>query len=205
MVTSPQIPTVERLADLFWLLAHDERGTPRIGREHLAVGLAASVLGEVLTQSSAMVTANGELVADPVVAHVLNDLVLARTVQQPLVWIEWLARNECERSERDVVSRLVDAGLLVRSRRTLVPVNPLTAFAPARALIRAVAADSTVSDPVRLLAGLCLYCGLSGLVAADGSDVVRPLQLVAMRLPPRLFGVVAAADEAVNRLALRRR
>ena len=124
LTNAQHVPNVERLADLFWLLAHDERGTPRIGREHLAVGLAASVLGEVLTQSSAMLTATGELVPDPVVAHVLNDLVLARTIQRPLVWIEWLARNECERSERDVVSRLVDAGLLPEATEPLQPVEP---------------------------------------------------------------------------------
>ncbi len=201
----PEVP--QRLADLWWLMAHDERGTPRLGRGHLALGLSAAVLGELLTQSSALVTSDC-LAADSVVAHPLADMVeaAAQGIHKPMrPWVEWLAAEHHDRTTDDVVSRLTTAGWLVMRGRHLCPVDALTAFAPVGALISALAAAGPVSDPVRLLAGLACCCGLAPLVATGSEDVVWPLQRLAMGLPKPLYSLVVGLDDAVNALALRRR
>jgi hypothetical protein len=197
----------ERLADLWWLLAHDERGGPRLGREHLALGLAAAVVGELLTQPPAVV-AQDCLMADPVVAHPLADLAEAAVrgiARSPRVWVEWLAQEHHGRTVHDVVARLTGTGRLLRHGRQLVPVDAMTGFAPIGALISAAGSRYPVSDPVRLLAGLALCCGLAPLAATGAEDMVRPLQLLAMGLPRPLYTLVAATDDAVSDLAMRRR
>ncbi len=201
----PEVP--QRLADLWWLLAHDERGTPRLGRGHLALGLSAAVLGELLTQPSALVT-NGCLTADPVIAHPLGDMVeaVAQGIHKPMrPWVEWLAMEHHNRTTDDVVARLTGAGFLVRRGRYLAPVTALTSFAPIGALITALGAADVVLEPVRLLAGLACCCGLAPLVATGGEDVTWPLQRLAMGLPKPLHALVVGLDDAVNTLAMRRR
>lgn len=198
--------TPQRLADLWWLMAHDERGNPRLGHHHLALGLSAAVLGELLTQSCAMVTGDG-LAADPVVAHPLADMMEATSrgiVKPPRAWVEWLAADHHDRTSGDVVSRLTTGGWLVLRGRHLAPVDALTAFAPIGALISTLGVGGVVSDPVRLLAGLACCCGLAPLVAT-GEDVTWPLQRLAMGLPKPLYSLVVGLDDAVNTLAMRRR
>lgn len=197
----------ERLADLWWLLAHDERGGARLGREHLALGLAAAVIGELLTESSAAI-AHDCLTADPVVAHPLADLTEAAArgiARPPRVWVEWLAQEHHPRTARDVVARLTTSGRLLGHGRQLVPADAMTGFAPIGALLSAAGSRFPVADPVRLLAGLALCCGLTPLLATGGEDMVRPLQLLAMGLPKSLYALVTATDDAVSDLAMRRR
>jgi hypothetical protein len=206
MRPDPALPP-DRLADLWWLMAHDERGNPRLGHDHLALGLAAALVGELMIQPPTLVSADC-LIADPVVANPMADMVEAavRGIARPVrVWVEWLAQERHDRSERDVVSRLTGFGRLVKRGRQLVPVDAITGFAPIGALISAVGTRLPVSDPVRLLAGITLCCGLTPLVATGGEDMVRPLQLLAMGLSKRLYAVVAATDDAVSGLAMRRR
>lgn len=197
----------QRLADLWWLLAHDERGHPRVGPDHFALGLAAAVVGELLTQASALVD-DGDLRPDPVLAHPLVDLAEAagqHIIRPARAWIEWLAGEHHRRTERDVVARLAAARLLVRHGRTLRPVDAMTSFTPITILIGAVTSTYPVSDPVRVLAGIALHCGLAPLIATSGEDMRRPLQLLAMDLPRSLLAVVTAIDDAISALALRRR
>jgi len=197
----------ERVADLWWLLAHDERGGARLGRQHLALGLAASVIAELLTQSPAGLVGDC-LTADPVVAHPLADLAEAAArgiARPPRVWVEWLAQEHHGRTAQDVVARLTMTGRLLRHGRQFVPVDAMTGFAPIGALISAAGSRFPVSEPVRLLAGLALCCGLAPLVATGAEDMVRPLQLLAMGLPKHLYALVAATDDAVADLAMRRR
>ncbi len=201
----PEAP--QRLADLWWLMAHDERGNPRLGRGHLALGLSAAVLGELLTQSSALVAGDG-LAADAVVAHPLADMVEATArgiTRPPRAWVEWLATDHYDRTASDVTARLTGAGRLVLRGRRLAPVDALTAFAPVGALVSALGGGGPVSQVVRLLAGLACCCGLAPLVATGGEEVVWPLQRLAMGLPKPLYSLVVGLDDAVNALALRRR
>ncbi len=205
MTVRSEVP--QRLADLWWLMAHDERGNPRLGRGHFALGLSAAVLGELLTQSSALVTGDG-LVADPVVARPLGDMMeaTARGIVRPArAWVEWLATDHHDRTTNDVIARLTTTGWLVLRGRHLTPVDALTSFAPVGALISVLSAQGQVSEVVRLLAGLACCCGLAPLVATGGEDVVWPLQRLAMGLPKPLHGLVVGLDDAVNSLALRRR
>jgi len=203
-----QRPPAQRLGDLWWLFAHDERGNFRIGQDHFALGLGACVVGELLTQPSALVTGDRDLFADPVVAHVVGDLSEAagrQIVKPPRVWIEWLAAEHHDRSLRDVEDRMISNGLLMRQGRRLVPADAFIAFAPVTLLVNALRSDESVTDPVRLLAGIGMCCGLSDLISGNGEDMRRPLQLLAMQLPTPLFALVSATDDGVNSLALRRR
>jgi hypothetical protein len=199
---------VERLGDLWWLLAHDERGHPRVGPRHFATGLAAAVLGEVLMQCSGRVLDSGDLVADAAVTLVLGELTGAAReglVRPVRVWVEWLADHESDGLLQAVTARMVAAGLLVRQGRQVGPVDAFTAFAPITALVSAVGAGYPVADPIRLLGGLAMACGLAGVTATNGEDMVRPLQLLAMHLPKSLYSLVIATDDAIHALATRRR
>lgn len=199
---------VERLGDLWWLLAHDERGHTRVGQRHFATGLAAAVLGEALTQSSARVLESGDLVADAAIALVLGELTGAAReglARPPRVWVEWLAEKEHERLAPAVAARMVARGLLVRQGRQLVPVDAFTAFAPVSALVSAVGAHHPVSDPVRVLAGIAVSCGLAPLASTSGEDMVWPLQRLSQDLPRPLYALVIATDDAIHAVATRRR
>lgn len=208
MVTRPDPALApDRLADLWWLMAHDERGNPRLGHDHLALGLAAAVVGELMTQPPALIS-DDCLVSDPVVAHPLADMAEAAgrgIARSPRVWVEWLAQERHGRTEHDVLSRLSGCGRLVRHGRHLMAVDAVTGFTPIGALISAASTHLPVPDPVRLLAGITLCCGLTSLVATGNGDTVRSLQLLAMGLSKRLYAVVAATDDAVSGLAMRRR
>lgn len=201
-------PRPSRLADLWWLLAHDEHGRPRLGGGHYALGLAAAAVGEAMTQPGIGAADYGGLVADPVVAHVSAELTGAaaeRVVRSARPWVEWLATHEHARTEGDVVGRLIGAGWLVRAGRRLVPVDALTAFTTISMLVTAIRDGRSPSDQVRVLAGLALACGLDGLLVTGGENVRPPLQQLVLALPKPLMAVVTAADDAIQALATRHR
>lgn len=202
----PRGADVERLADLCWLLAHDRQGSPLLGRDHLAIGLAAGVVGELLTQPSATVTREC-LVADRVVGHALGDLYEAgrqHIVRSPRVWVEWLAGEHHQRTVGDITDRLVASGLAVQHGRHVQAVDGMTAFAPIARLTDALTSVHPIPAHTRLLAGVTLACGLAPAVAGNGEDLRRPLQLIAMDLPKPLFSLVTAVDDAIAALAMRR-
>jgi hypothetical protein len=198
----------DRLADLWWLLAHDVRGRAVVGPHHFAIGLAACALGEVFTQVGGGLDAEGNVVVDGVVAHVVGEVRGAareRVVKPARAWVEWLAANEVHELERAVVVRMVGNGWLFSDGRHTWPKDSLTAFTPVTALITAAGGGHAVSDAVRVLAGVTSACGLAPLVGSSGEDMVRPLQLLAMELPRSVYGLVAAVDDAVHALATRLR
>ena len=202
----PRFP--HRLADLWWLLAHDTRGRAVVGPHHFAIGLTACALGEVFTQVGGGLDVDGNVVADPVVAHVVGEVRGAareRVVKPARAWVEWLAANEVPELERAVVVRMVGAGWLLNDGRHTWPKDSLTAFTPVTALITAAGGAHAVSDALRVLAGVTSACGLAPLVGSSGEDMVRPLQLLAMELPKPLYGLVAAVDDAIHALATRLR
>lgn len=173
----------------------------------MVLGLAAAVIGELLTQPAAAVSGE-DLVPDPVIAHPLVDLTEAagQHIVRPLrAWIEWLAHEHHRRTEHDVVARLATGRRLVRQGRHLQPVDAMTSFAPITALMGAVSSTYAVSAPIRVLAGIALHCGLAPLIAAGSEDMRRPLQLLAMDLPRPLLALITATDDAISGLAMRRR
>jgi hypothetical protein len=197
-----------RLADQWWLLTHDTRGRAVVGPHHFAIGLAGCALGEVFTQVAGHLDVDGSVVADPVVAHVLSEVLGAareRVVKPARAWVEWLAANEIHELEQAVVVRMITAGWLMSDGRHTWARDSLTAFSPVSALITATGNNHAVSDALRVLAGVTGACGLAPLVGGSGEDMVRPLQLLAMQLPKPLYGLVAAVDDAIHALATRRR
>jgi hypothetical protein len=207
VVAFPQDRRVDRLADLYWLLAHRAWGAARLGDEPFALGLAAGVLGELLTQPAG--TVGGQLLEpDPVLAPVLADLAEAAgqdIVRPTRVWIEWLAQERHRRTERAVVGRLARTGLVAHRGRRFVPVDHWVAATPVTLLTVALAGSAAVTEQVRLLAGLAVSCGLAGELAEPGDNRMVSLQQLARRLPDPLLGVLAAVDDALQALAVRRR
>lgn len=195
-----------RLADLWWLLAHNARGRAELGPHHFAIGLAACALGEVFTQPGGGLDGEGNVVADPVVALVVGEVRGAgreRVVKPARPWVEWLATKEVHELEPAVVVRMVGEGWLFSDGRRTWPRDSLTAFTPVTLLIAAAGGDHVVSDGLRVLAGVTHACGLAPLIGSSGEDMTRPLQLLAMGLPATVRGVVTAAEDAFNALATR--
>ena len=179
-----------------------------MGPHHFAIGLAGCALGEVFTQVAGQLDGDGNVAADPVVAHVLREVTGAareRVVKPARAWVEWLAANEIHELERAVVVRMITAGWLLSDGRHAWAKDSLTAFSPVSALIAAAGNGFGVSDALRVLAGVTGACGLAPLVGSSGEDMVRPLQLLAMQLPKALYGLVAAVVDAIDALATRRR
>jgi hypothetical protein len=204
----PAQPVPQRPGDLWWLLCHDERGRPQVGRQHFAIGLAACALGEAFTDSSWRLDVDGNVVTDPVVAQVLGEVGAAareRIVKAPRVWVEWLATREYERLVRAVVYRMVTDGWLISDGRHTWPKDPMVACAPVTLLVATAGMGHAATDSVRLLAGVVNGCGLTPLVLSGGQDLVRPLQLLAMQLPKPLHVLVEAVEDAVHATASRRR
>jgi len=199
-------PIPQRPVDLWWLLAHDERGRLRVGRQHFGIGLAACALGEAFTDSAWRLDADGNVLADPVVAQVLAELGGAARegiVKPPRVWVEWLAAREHDRLARAVVVRMVTDRWLVSDGRHTWPTDSMIACAPVTALVATAGMGHTATDPIRLLAGVVNGCGLTPLVLSGGQDMVRPLQLLAMQLPKPLHALVSAVEDAINAIAAR--
>jgi len=204
----PTQPAPQRTADLWWLLAHDERGRLQVGRQHFGIGLAACALGEAFTESSARLDSDGNIVTDPVVAHVSGEVNAAgreRIVKSPLVWVQWLATREYERLVRAVVYRMVTDGWLISDGRHTWPRDSVVACAPVTVLVATAGMGHRATDSVRLLAGVVNGCGLTPLVLSGGQDLVRPLQLLAMQLPKPLHLLAQAVEDTVHAAATRRR
>jgi hypothetical protein len=202
----PHERQVDRLADLFWLMARCGSGL-RLRGEPFALGLAASAVGEALTQPG-LVNDTVLLTADPVVARVLSDVVAAgrqEIVKSPRLWVEWLAQEQHRRTEWDVVARMAAAGLLGYQGRHPVPVDQWVACAPLTVLTAALDLTQPVPDRVKLLAGISASCGLADRLAGPTADRLWPLQQLARRLSPPLLGLVEALDDALHAVAVRHR
>jgi hypothetical protein len=203
----PQDRRIDRVADLFWLLAHRGRGSARLGEESYALGLAASVLGELLTQPAALLGRDRLLFADPVLGPVMTDLVGAagRDIVRPLrAWVEWLAAERHPLTDQAVVARLVAAGVVGYRRRHPVPLDQWAAAAPVTVLTAALGGSIAAGDELRLLAGLCVSCGLAGELAGPGDNRMVALQQLTRRLPGSLRDLLTALDDALHALAVRR-
>jgi len=200
-------PVPHRPGDLWWLLAHDERGRALVGPQHFGIGLAACALGEAFTHSSARLDGDGNVVTDPLVAVVLGEVSAAARqgiAKPPRVWVEWLATREHDRLARAVVYRMVTDGWLISDGRHTRPRDSVIACTPVTVLVATAGMGHVATDSVRLLAGVTNGCGLTPLVLA-GQDMVRPLQLLAMQLPKPLHLLVEAVEDAVHATATRRR
>jgi hypothetical protein len=196
-----------RLADLFWLLAHRGRGSARLGDESYGLGLAAAVVAESLVEPSSTVDVAGMLCTDAVLASLNADVASAagKEVVRPVrPWIEWLAAERHERTERAVVSRLSGAGLVEHRRWRPAPVDYVVADAPVTLLLAVLNKSVSITDQVRLLAGLAVSCGLVDEVSSPGIDPRFELHQLTRRLPAPLSIVLTGLDDALHALAVRR-
>jgi hypothetical protein len=178
-----------------------------LGDESYALGLAAAVVAESLVQASSIVDAAGMLCADGVLASLNADLVSAagKQVVRPVrPWIEWLAAERHDRTERAVVARLCGAGLVEHRRWRPAPVDYVAADGPVTLLLAALNKSVPITDEIRLLAGLAVSCALVNEVSSPGVDSRFELHQLTRWLPAPLSGVLAGLDDALHALAVRR-
>lgn len=91
-----------RLADNYWLIAHDERGRGHVSQHAIGLGLAGSILGELLLFDKITFTPHGALqvlngapppdrVGATVLDHIKTELVNPNGVVQIRDWINYLS------------------------------------------------------------------------------------------------------------------
>jgi hypothetical protein len=203
----PQDRRLWRLGDLFWLLAHRGRGSARLGDDSYALGLAAAVIAELVAQPAAAAGEFGVLSPDLVLGPVMADMQAAakEDIVRPVrPWVDWLAQERHRRTEATVIARLSAAGALRLQHRRAVPADQWVASAPLTLLMATLGGSNPESDAVRVLAGLCLSCGLTGEFADHGGDHMVALGRLARRASPPLRAVLTALDDSLHALAVRR-
>jgi hypothetical protein len=157
-----------RVGDDLYLIAHHERhGRPYVQPRALGLGLAGSLLTELMLEGHVGIW-NGQLVVtdnrrpdEALADRLLKQLVSEYEHHSVRDWLLYIARTAAD----DISRRLEVAGYLVRSGRRwrgnrLVPVDADSAFAPMLRARAALDASGPPTDDDAVLAGLITACGL---------------------------------------------
>lgn len=199
------------LADEFFLLAHhDVDGRPRLHSRAVGLGLAAALVGELLSGRQVEIRDGGLVVVDrrppaDAVSHAVLDTLLWESQRHTVrVWLAFLSAQ----APTQVADRLVRAGQLrvVTARRFLGPA--ITTYRPADmnkaawpwASLSTRLRDGTPLDyPGACLAGLVLATGLDrwlldGAAPAAGAY----LRTVATGLWPPMRELLTYTEAAVG-------
>lgn len=207
------------LSDHYYLMAHaDSTGKLRLNPRVAGLGLAASVLAELMLVGYASVE-NGDIVIidarppNDLLQHSVVDRILSEPTRHPIRdWLAFLGTSSVD----EVAQRLVKAGVLhvIESRKLfggvdqrLEPVSMNDAAWPAVRLARALNHPADLELPDQTLAGIVKATGLSRHVFRDepgGADDRRLEQLIAA-LPEPLRLLVVETEAAVARAVLSQR
>jgi Golgi phosphoprotein 3 (GPP34) len=205
---------VSRLADDFYLIAHDERSGRLLAAERSAgLGMAAGLLAELVLSDHLRVRGGGlfpGLARYPPADGLLRGvLALVETPGQDRdagTWLRFLARD----AAADLRYRLVLDGIVttVRVRNLVgrrhdryVPVNPNTAAWPAIRLAKHLAGGLEMTMADMVLTSLVQVTGLLGLVLwlkPDHAPGWERADRVRGELPPGLAELVAYVEAAVG-------
>jgi hypothetical protein len=203
------------LADQFFLIAHEDRtGRSRLHPRATGLGLAASLIGELVLLGRVRVFAGDVIVVSrnppgDALTHNVLDLLIAQPQHRDLhTWLTFLAQDAAVQ----VGERLIRAGVLepvTRRRLTgthtlYLPVSPdqrnAAAWAPAR-LANILVQGRRIDIADRVLAGLVVATGLTRHVLWDFA-VHRPgvqnLYAVLEALPPDLRELVEHTEASVG-------
>jgi hypothetical protein len=180
-----------------------------VGSQHFAIGMAACALGEAFTQPAGRFDADGNVATDPVAAYVVGEVTSAagqQVVKRARSWVEWLAsKHEHSRLVEAVVCRMVSDGWLISDGRHLWPKDSLIAGSAVAALMAAAGLRHPASDPIRVLAGVSLGCGLAPQIGDNDAGIAQPLRRLTIQLPRPLLELVTAVEDAVHAVATRLR
>jgi hypothetical protein len=222
MIEHSRLAGTGRVADDLYLIAHHEvSGRPYLSSRSAGIGLAGSLLAELMAAQTPAVTLdrgylipryrkNGAPVAryarpdDLVAGHVL-DLIVAESASRPVRdWLLFLGKT----AAADVAGRLEHAGFLTRAAGRIPwrasPLVPVEGDWSQCALLRAQAAldgTRTLTLYSALLTGLTVACGLGFRFADLSKGPTRGAEEAVGMLPRPLKELIAhvqmAADAAV--------
>jgi hypothetical protein len=206
-----------RLADAFFLMAHDEAtGKPRLPERIAGLGLAAALLGELVLTGRAQARDGGIAVLD---AEPCDDELSGRVLeflkqeQHPTrTWLAFFGRSAHE----EVALRLLSAGVLERvSRRRpwqsgrWAPVSAQLAARPTALLCTALIRGQDLDERSLLLFGLLQATGLDQAVLWEvrhsAPHALRQAGQSLSRLRPTLAELISQTEAAVGAAIATRR
>jgi hypothetical protein len=207
------------LANDYFFISHDEHtGRSRLTTPVTNLGLASSLLGELLISRHLTVyekdlyPIEGRPPSDPLL-RAMVELVAARPRDRDLgVWLNFFAAEANE----DVAERLVTHGLMTRAQKRGLrgarveyrPVDLTQAARPAIRLARLLTRGEQVDLPDAVLTGVIHATGLLGQVLWDG-DLHRPgyaqIPSLLAALPPPFTALVRCTEVAVGGVVLTKR
>jgi Golgi phosphoprotein 3 (GPP34) len=205
-----------RLADDLYLVAHHEQtGKPHLQPRALGLGLAGTLLAELMLSRSirlwrgVITAADGILPGDDLARSVLGQVASEREHLPPRDWLLYLART----AAGDVARQLEQSGYLTRvstwrfSRgERWVPLDADCAFAPLVRVKSALAPSGPVAAQNAALGGLAAACGLGHQLALYlPPHAHRRLEEAAGQLDPGLRELIAQTQAAVDSALLAHR
>jgi hypothetical protein len=205
-----------RLADDLYLVAHHEQtGKPHLQPRALGLGLAGTLLAELMLSRSirlwrgVITAADGILPGDDLARSVLGQVASEREHLPPRDWLLYLART----AAGDVARRLEQSGYLTRVStwrfgrgERWVPVDADCAFAPLVRVKSALGPSGPVAAQNAALGGLAAACGLGHQLALYlPPNAHRRLEEAAAQLDPGLRDLIAQTQAAVDSALLAHR
>jgi hypothetical protein len=211
----PGLGGTGRVADELYLIGHHEvTGRVHLSPRALGLGLAGSLLAELVlvgavTVETGTVMPAGPGRADDQLTAAVAGQIAGETPPRPVAdWLAFLART----APGDVAARLASAGYLVPVPRRpwqaprWQPTDPDCAFAPIVRLKAALHPDQPGDAQAITLAGLAAACGLGPRLALylPAGARTRTDALVSL-LTPDLHDVIAQTQAAVDAAVLAHR
>ena len=201
------------LADDFFLVAHhDVTGRGRLSHHAVSLGLAAGLLGELLSADVIRLTGDDLVVLgggrpeNLLGAAVFSEVAAERVVQPVPVWLAFLAQSSYAR----VGDRLARAGRLEVRRRlgrvSYVPVSMNDAALPAALLSQKLRRNQFLDFADVCLAGLVLATGLDRfLLDGAGPEASARLEWYVSHSWPPMRSLVDHTQAAVGKAVLAHR
>ena len=213
-IADPPLQGTGRLADEFFLTAHDDAsGKPRLAERLLGLGLAAALLGELAMDEWIELRSGAVSVVErlgptcvPGEALAARAFEYLRAEEHPVrTWLAFFART----AHDDVAGRLVDAGLVAHhaGRRpwhpgSWTPTSANAAALPAAQLVTRLIRGRPLGEQQTVLVGLLRATGLDQAVLREARHsapgAVRHLGEAVAALKPSLTELIAQAEAAVG-------
>ncbi|WP_446214523.1 GOLPH3/VPS74 family protein [Micromonospora sp. IBSANI012] len=203
------------IADEFFLIAHnDSRGKAKLHPAATGLGLAGTLLGELIlfgqiTVSGGLVTVVDRRPPPDALAHTVLDQLIGESQHQSVrTWLSFLAQTATtsvgERLARAGVLRRQESRRLLRTSVSYVPIDLNVVAWPATRLRALLERPDPPGVPDAVLLGLVCAAGLSREVLwSAGPRAHHRLGVLIPALPAPLRELVAHTEAAVGAAVLR--
>jgi hypothetical protein len=204
------------LADDFFFAAHDDvSGKSRLSDRAAGIGLAASLLGELILfrkitlERDVVIVVDRHRVHDALVNGVLEEIIREPENRPVRDWLRYLGRNSYDWvAQRMMREGLVRVGETKRFRRGsgYRPVDLNSAAWPIVRVAQKLARQEPLVLPDIVLAGLVAATGLNRYLRAEAiNDIYVYLEHLITGLPRPLRVLVAETEAAIGDLVLHHR